>query len=338
MPLVSVIMPVYNSEKYLSEAIDSVLRQTFQDFELILIDDGSTDHSGKICDEYGEKDNRVRVIHQKNGGICAARNTGLNVANGNYIAFCDNDDKYLPTLLEDNYKLAVEHDADVIRFKRLLVKISDTGKKESSTNPPFPFTILRDQNIWKNYNQVKSSFNAVWAGLYKRAFIEENHIRFDTRMRYSAEDKYFNLLVYDKCKCIILNPKIYYYWMMRYSHSTTGKFNYNFIKTMFFCAKKEYELYNVKQIDQYLHNYWEKISIEYIQEIFRYINRDVCKIDYIHKIEILKKIRRQFVTDRITKERIKDIYHKDSLEGTLWYCLKKKYYIVLYFILKKITF
>ena len=89
---VSIIIPIYNSEQYLGKCIDSVLKQTFTDFELLLINDGSTDSSGKICDEYALKDARVRVFHKENGGVSAARNTGIKAAKGKYVTFVDADD------------------------------------------------------------------------------------------------------------------------------------------------------------------------------------------------------------------------------------------------------
>ena len=88
---ISVIVPVYNVEKYLPRCIDSILNQTFTDFELILVDDGSTDNSGQICDTYAEKDSRVKVVHKKNGGVSKARNVGLDNVLGKYITFCDSD-------------------------------------------------------------------------------------------------------------------------------------------------------------------------------------------------------------------------------------------------------
>lgn len=91
-PIISVIVPAYNAEKYLRRCIDSILAQTFTDFELLLIDDGSTDKSGEICDEYADKDARIRVFHKPNGGVSSARNVGLDNALGEYICFCDADD------------------------------------------------------------------------------------------------------------------------------------------------------------------------------------------------------------------------------------------------------
>lgn len=113
----SVIVPVYNVEKYLRECVDSVLAQDIDDMEVILVDDGSTDRSGGICDEYAEKDNRVTVIHKENGGCSAARNAGLDIAQGEYITFVDSDDYLLP----DTYRLNVEymekhHEVDCLQF------------------------------------------------------------------------------------------------------------------------------------------------------------------------------------------------------------------------------
>ena len=101
MPLISVIVPVYNTEKYLHRCIDSILNQTFTDFELLLINDGSTDSSSAICDEYAEKDCRVRVFHKPNGGVSSARNLGLEKAQGEWITFCDSDDRVYPTWLQN---------------------------------------------------------------------------------------------------------------------------------------------------------------------------------------------------------------------------------------------
>ena len=122
---ISIIMPVYNSEKYISKTIDSILSQSYTEFELLLIDDGSQDMSGKICDEYARKDARVKVVHKKNEGICATRNRGLKIATGKYIAFCDNDDIYMDNLLKDNLELALKYDADVVRFSRRMTTIRD---------------------------------------------------------------------------------------------------------------------------------------------------------------------------------------------------------------------
>lgn len=116
MPMVSIIMPVYNVEKYIRGSIDSVLAQTYTDFELIIVDDGSPDYSPQICDEYASKNNRIRVIHKLNGGLSSARNTGVDHANGKYILFIDSDDTIEPDLLEKVVPVAEKENADVTIF------------------------------------------------------------------------------------------------------------------------------------------------------------------------------------------------------------------------------
>lgn len=114
--MISIVIPVYNVEKYLAECVDSVLGQTYQDYEIILVDDGATDSSGAMCDEYAQKDARIRVIHQPNGGLSAARNAGLSAASGEYIYFLDSDDYIEPTTLVDLVSVAAQEQADVVFF------------------------------------------------------------------------------------------------------------------------------------------------------------------------------------------------------------------------------
>lgn len=122
-PAVSVIVPVYKAENYLCHCVDSLLAQTFPDFEILLIDDGSPDHSGDICDEYARKDSRVRVFHKENEGVSSTRQCGIDNAKGEYTIHADPDDWVEPDMLEELYKKAKEEDADVVicDFMRILV-------------------------------------------------------------------------------------------------------------------------------------------------------------------------------------------------------------------------
>ena len=112
-PLISVIVPVYNVEKYLEECVQSILRQSYEEFEIILIDDGSPDRSGEICDELAKRDDRIKVIHQQNQGLSGARNTGIRAAKGEYITFVDSDDRIAPNMLRDLLHLSLRFDADI---------------------------------------------------------------------------------------------------------------------------------------------------------------------------------------------------------------------------------
>ena len=112
----SVIVPIYNIEKYLSRCIDSVLSQTFADFELILVDDGSPDNCPKICDEYAKKDPRIKVVHKENGGLVSARQAGLSIADGDYIFNLDGDDAITPDALISAYQIIKDTKADMVSF------------------------------------------------------------------------------------------------------------------------------------------------------------------------------------------------------------------------------
>ena len=130
-PLLSIIVPVYKVEKYLSECIDSILAQTLTDFELILVDDGSPDHCPEICDEYAKKDDRIVVIHKANGGVSSARNSGILAAQGDYIGFVDADDLIVPEMYAFLYDAILKHHVDLVscQYKRFLKDVSvSTGE------------------------------------------------------------------------------------------------------------------------------------------------------------------------------------------------------------------
>lgn len=191
MPAVSVIMPVYNGGKYLRGAIDSVLAQTFRDFELLLIDDGATDGSDAVCDEYAAKDARVRVRHGRNGGICASRNVGLSLAQGEWIGFCDHDDFMEPDCLETAYRAVQGTDFDLVKFNhrtdwryadgRIVSEYAGVGR------PDCDWT-LREHLTAAGYPFLKALAGLVWDGLYRRAFVEAQGMRFDESFKTGGED------------------------------------------------------------------------------------------------------------------------------------------------------
>lgn len=152
MPEISVIVPVYNTEKYLDRCIRSIINQTFSDFELILVDDGSKDNSGFICDEWEKKDSRIKVIHQKNAGAGAARNAGLRVAKGEYIGFVDSDDWIEPQMYEVMYNAIEKYSADVG-----MCNISSRTKfsmHESYDNRKFPFELKNQEEMLSIFFRV----------------------------------------------------------------------------------------------------------------------------------------------------------------------------------------
>ena len=193
---ISVIVPVYNAEKYLPSCVDSILGQTFSDFELFLVDDGSTDSSGEVCDRYSERDLRIRVIHQQNAGVSKARNCGLDAARGEYIVFVDADDRVRPNYLSD---LIIASRRLGIDQQRTLVlsdyqPFSDDGIEGRSFPEPFSMDFKMKQGMTaEHFRELIFQFRLFppYCKLYRRDIIEMNHIRFREGMR-TAEDFEFN--------------------------------------------------------------------------------------------------------------------------------------------------
>lgn len=203
--MISIIVPVYNAEKYLSRAIGSVRRQTFSDWELILIDDESPDRCGAICDEYARADKRIRVIHQKNGGVCAARNAGLDAAFGEYIYFLDADD-YLPEkALETLYRYMTEKNADLVFAGHNRVEADGNIHCDSEDWPELKTTGEIQQAVLQNRLP-----NFVWGKLYRKGLWEGIHMPEGQVM----EDLYVCPSVFMRANHIVLDKQPLYF----YSH------------------------------------------------------------------------------------------------------------------------
>ena len=231
--MISVIIPVYNVEKYLRECLDSVLRQTYQDFEVLLIDDGSCDGSGQICDEYAQKDDRVSVIHKQNGGVSAARNLGLQQAKGEFIAFIDSDDVVSEVYLEKLYQGILEGDADVClcKYSRwkdgLIVPAEETGLE----------TYINDQgmdaffeNFLSHYIIVLCEDNAsCWQGSACRMLFRKASFLYSFQEDISiCEDLIYVMRNFSAVNRINIADEALYYYRVNTS-STTAHYRKNFL-------------------------------------------------------------------------------------------------------------
>jgi len=185
MPIVSVIVPVYNAEQFLSQCIDSILCQSFNCFELLLIDDGSTDRSGHICDEYSKKDNRVIVLHKKNAGVCSARNKGLEEARGKYIIFIDADDYVHASYIE--HLMSSDSDLVITGAQRFNARNDSIAPMSTSS-----FSIEDFPNHWNTKTGINIIYCLPFAKRFRSSIIQTNGIRFDESLFYS-EDMLFNM-------------------------------------------------------------------------------------------------------------------------------------------------
>ena len=217
-PMFSVIVPIYKVEDYLRKCIDSILLQTYKDFELLLIDDGSPDNCGKICDEYKKKDKRVRVIHKENGGLVSARNTGIKESIGKYICYVDGDDWILPTLLEEVEKIIKENnDLDMVVYNARRIYKDYTKEIDFDIETGFYNKERLEKEIYPYmmYDNRKSFcqgliFPVAWNKIYKRELLEKHYCR-DERIKMGEDNAFvFECLLYAN-KVYFLNKVLYEY-------------------------------------------------------------------------------------------------------------------------------
>lgn len=234
MQKVSIIVPIYNVEKYLKRCLESLLNQTLRDIEIILVDDGSPDKCPQLCDAYATRDSRVKVIHKKNAGLGYARNSGLEIATGEFVAFVDSDDYVDLNTYKILYDNAKSLDADVVLcgFKRL-----NNEKVNIVSDTQIPQVLHGDDCISVLKGMIGISTNvqfyhfAVWHGIYRNALIQNNNVRFCSERDYISEDIVFHLSILPLCNCISVIPDNLYYYCLNENSLTTkykpGRLNAN---------------------------------------------------------------------------------------------------------------
>lgn len=218
MDLISVIVPIYKVEKYLDECIESIVSQSYENIEIILVDDGSPDRCPEMCDAWAEKDSRIRVIHKKHAGLSDARNAGMAVSSGAFIAFVDSDDVLGSGYIEYLYRAICETGADVsecayAKFRDHSEIIDNTGCMCT------PVIQTREEVLYRFSNCIYPGNHRVWDKLYRRELIENEQFIYGLW----AEDVLFSCHVFGKCnKIAYIDNKLYHYRV--HSESSSGKF------------------------------------------------------------------------------------------------------------------
>ncbi|MBN2730383.1 MAG: glycosyltransferase [Bacteroidales bacterium] len=285
---ISIIVPVYNAEKYLFQCIESIRCQTYNNFELLLINDGSADRSGKICDEYTQVDQRIKVIHKENGGVSSARNTGIEMAKGKYLLFIDSDDWIEPKYIESFLHSELGDDELTFIIHDILKETGNEIKK----NCNFPNKTFSKLNYSELFAELKLfRFGYPFSKLYSSRIIQQHNIRFDTKIHFS-EDLLFMLEYVKYVKSIRTSSSAMYHYVNVNSSSLARSYHsfeselacFNKAKTIF---QDLIELYKLnKNAEKYI-----QISLgHFILRSTQSLYRPKHKKNHSDRIRILRSI------------------------------------------------
>ena len=246
MPLISVIVPVYNTEAYLARCLDSIICQNFTDYELLLIDDGSTDGSGLICDAYAEKDSRIHVFHKKNGGVSSARNLGIDNAQGDWLYFVDSDDELLP----DGLKTLVDNISDDVDVAMGgFESVDELGNVTREATKSLNLRLNRKESVITLYRGQGCCgyffLGYTWQRLFRKSLVDRFNLRFDTSIAIK-EDTLFVMQYVRKSNGItqFATQPIYRYYQRLNSamEQTKHGFDPKFVSSFYALVKMKHEV------------------------------------------------------------------------------------------------
>ncbi len=256
MPQISIIVPIYNGAKYINKCLEMIINQTFKDFELIIVDDGSTDNSFEMCNEYAKKDKRIKIIRKKNGGTWAARNKGVDVSLGKYIIFFDCDDWYEDNLLQEMFESIDKNNVDLVISGQTNVFVNKNGETRKRIK------VLPEKQFYVNKNEILNNFirlreeeigDILWNKIYKSEVIKKNNLKFQNYKR--GEDTIFNANYYENIdKCMVIS-KSFYNYRIENSNPVWLKYSENYLKvvleenTMIVNKLKQWGKYNKAAIE-----------------------------------------------------------------------------------------
>lgn len=259
---ISVIVPVYKVEAYLDKCVKSIMNQTYENLEIILVDDGSPDNCGSICDEYAKNDKRVRVIHKENGGLSSARNSGLDLCTGEYVSFVDSDDWIDSKLYENLMNEINKEEVDLLEFKS--VKVFDN--KEEKFEDTYEYKTFIDNEALKSYYEDGRLQISSWSKIYKKELFD--NIRFpEGRL---AEDLYTTYRVLYKAKKVGFIDYTGYYYYIR-EDSIMGSYKPELIRDVFEGMQQEHKFICEKAPN--LKPYIDKLYFNCLLKTYAYFNQ-----------------------------------------------------------------
>ena len=321
--LVSVIVPIYNVEKYLDRCLQSIVGQTYPHLEIILVDDGSQDGSGKLCDLWAQKDSRIKVVHKNNGGLGMARNTGLDQAAGKYIFFFDSDDYVDKTVVEKCVQNAEQHRSDVVMFGRHNVYDDVVFKagKVSATKLLYEGRELQENLLPLLFTYELGFGVSAWGKMFRMDIFQKHGLKFKSEREIISEDAYFILEFLSKATIATILPECLYYYCKR-NNSLSQSF------------RKDRQLRN----DEFLIQCTEYIQKAHLPDtVIPHIQSRYHGLT----LGTMMQIVRSDLSKRAKRLELNSIYHNKLLHTTMcndvfrldakfprifWRCLKNKQY------------
>ena len=302
MPRISIIVPVYNVDRYLRDCLNSLINQTLSDIEIICVNDGSTDSSPRILEEYVARDSRIKVINKENSGYGASMNIGLTAAEGEYIGIVESDDFVKTTMYEELYNLAVKNNADVVKSDWYCYW---TDKKESRKSGKISF--FKSNKIINacKYKDLLKLQPSIWSAIYKREFLESNNIKFLETPGASYQDTSFTFKVFMCAPKIVLTKDAYVYYRQDNINSSCNS------KDKAFAICDEFD-----EIEQFM-----QTNPGLAEEFAEYI----YTLQYRSYFMTMVRIEDKFIDDFLDRfsAKFKDLYERKQL-GKLFYLRNSK--------------
>ena len=305
-PKVSILVPIYNNEIYLHECIDSIINQTLKDIEIILLDDGSTDSSPQICDEYAKKDSRIKVIHKENTGYGHTMNLGIQLAKGEYIGIVESDDYVELDMFETLYNATAQDNQkmDIVKSNRNIFYENGQNRKFIPLKH-----IYKDENYnkvlipSKNPDMVAYDNIVIWSSIYKRSFLLENNIKFNETSGASYQDQGFFIQTYLLAKSFYAIDKSFYNLRRDNPNSSVAS------KEKVYVICKEYDF-----IENFLnkHNFNQNIHNAVLYKKFFNYSWTLSRIDTKYRMEFTNKFKEDF--KHLTNEDLKYFDNEEKME------------------------
>lgn len=336
--VVTIVLPIYNVEKYLERCIKSVVNQSYSNLEIILVDDESPDNCPDICDEWAKKDQRIKVIHKKNGGLGYARNTGIENATGEYICFFDSDDYVALDTVEKAYKLAVKEKADIVTFG--YNQVNSHGKTINSYIPKPSKMVYAGREIQEillpdmiapdtSTGKVTNLWMSMCGAIFSMDLIQRSNWRLVSERNIISEDVYSLLCLYKVVrKVAVISEALYFYCENRTSLTHTYRSDrYERIKFFYDeCIKKCNELKYPEVVKRRLfYPYFSNV----IAAMKMIVLSDLSKLEKKKEIDSI-------ITDNHIQEVLKkaDFSHESFNRKLLIYIIRKKYYRLCYLVIR----